>query len=206
METNLYKNHWEKIYQNKNTTEMTWFQDTPEISLNMIKKLNLKKDANIIDIGGGDSKLVDFLLAEGYTNIHVLDISENAIIKAKNRLGDNAEKVTWVVSNILDFKPNIKFDLWHDRATFHFLTKEKQVAIYLNLVDASIISKGYFIIATFSEDGPDKCSGIEIKKYSELQITKIFSKNFKKEYCFKKDHITPLANKQNFVFAFFIKN
>ena len=203
MKNILYKEHWEKVYQAKNTHEMTWFQDNPEISMNLIKGLKLKKEAKIIDVGGGDSKLVDFLLDEGFENIYVLDISEIAINKAKKRLGEKAKKVTWFISDILDFKTNIKFDLWHDRATFHFLTKEEQINTYLKLVSDSIIPKGYFTIGTFSESGPDKCSGIEIKKYSELSMTSILAENFNKEECFEKEHITPLKNKQNFLFCVF---
>lgn len=205
MENILYKEHWEQVYQSKNTHEMTWFQNKPEISLNLIKSFKIKKDAKIIDIGGGDSLLVDFLLDEGFENIYVLDISETAINKAKKRLGEKAKKVTWFISDILDFKTNIKFDLWHDRATFHFLTKEEQINTYLKLVIARIIPRGYFTIGTFSESGPDKCSGIEIKKYSELSMTSILAESFNKEECFEKSHITPLKNKQNFLFCVFRK-
>lgn len=205
MNNNLYKEHWENIYQTKDTTKVSWFQESPQVAIDIIKSLNLKKDANILDVGGGDSNLVDFLLAEGFENIYVLDISESAILKAKERLGNNSIKVNWVVSNILDFKPSIKFDLWHDRAAFHFLTNPIDVEKYVKIATESIYPKGFLTIATFSEKGPDKCSGIEIKKYSELELNSIFEKNFDKLNCIEHEHNTPSGSSQSFIFCRFIK-
>lgn len=205
MNNNLYKEHWENIYQTKDTTKVSWFQESPQISLDIIKNLNLKKDANILDVGGGDSKLVDFLLAEGFENIYVLDISESAILKAKERLGNKSIKVNWVVSNILDFKPSVKFDLWHDRAAFHFLTNPIDVEKYVKIATESIYPKGFLTIATFSEKGPDKCSGIQIKKYSEFELNSVFEKNFDKINYIEHEHNTPSGSSQSFIFCEFIK-
>lgn len=205
MNNNLYKEHWENIYQTKDTTKVSWFQESPQIALDIIKNLNLKKDANILDVGGGDSKLVDFLLEEGFENIYVLDISESAILKAKERLGNNSIKVNWVVSNILDFKPSVKFDLWHDRAAFHFLTNPIDVEKYVKIATDSIYTKGFLTIATFSEKGPDKCSGIQIKKYSEFELNSVFEKNFGKINYIEHEHNTPSGSSQSFIFCEFIK-
>lgn len=205
MDNDIYKEHWEKIYQTKDTTKVSWFQESPNLALEIIKNLQLPKNAYILDVGGGDSRLVDFLLEDDFENIHVLDISETAILKAKERLGSNAIKVTWIVSNILDFKPNIKFDLWHDRAVFHFLTNQVDVEKYLEIANENILPKGFLTVATFSEKGPDKCSGINIKKYSENEITSVFEKYFDKKNCIESEHYTPSGSTQNFIFCNFIK-
>lgn len=205
MDNDLYKAHWENIYKTKDTTKVNWFQESPQISLEIIKNLNLKKDSHILDVGGGDSRLVDFLLAEGFENLYVLDISETALLKAKERLGSNSIKVNWIVSNILDFKSTIKFDLWHDRAAFHFLTNKIDVEKYIEIANKQILSNGFLTVATFSDKGPDKCSGIEIKKYSESDVTSVFERYFNKTGCIENDHCTPSGSMQNFIFCSFIK-
>jgi SAM-dependent methyltransferase len=198
------KEHWESIYKTKQANEVSWTQDVPAISLDFIHKLNIPKTAKIIDIGGGDSKLVDFLLAEGYSNLSVLDISEAAILRAKERLGNNANNVTWIVSDILDFKPNEKYDLWHDRAAFHFQTETEKIEKYLNIVKNAV--DGMVIIGTFSDDGPKKCSGLDIRQYDEEGMKEKFEKSdFKNLECKREDHITPAGAVQNFVFCSFIK-
>ena len=121
------KSHWENIYQTKDISTVSWYQPTPSTSLDLIAEMDLDKEAAIIDIGGGDSFLPDFLLKLGYTNISVLDISEKALENAKSRLGEDAKKINWIVSDITKFSPKEKYDLWHDRAAFHFLTEEKEI-------------------------------------------------------------------------------
>ena len=200
MEQSLEK-HWEKIYQTKQSHEVSWTQDIPVTSIDFIKGLNLKKDASIIDIGGGDSKLVDYLLKEGYTNLSVLDISSTSLDRAKKRLGPNALTVNWIVSDIKEFKPTCQYDVWHDRAAFHFLTNEHDVRNYLKLVRNYV--NGYLIIGTFSTKGPDKCSGLPVKQYNEEDLTTIFSEGFEKISCTNVDHITPSRTNQNFTFCSF---
>ena len=160
------KTHWENIYGTRKLTDVSWYQPKPEASLNYIAEWGLRKNVHIIDVGGGDSFLVDFLLSEGYSNITVLDISEKALEKAKSRLGEKANLVTWIVTDAASFRPNYKYDLWHDRAAFHFLTDETDISNYLKTLEDSINPGGYVILGTFSEKGPLKCSGIEIKQYS----------------------------------------
>jgi SAM-dependent methyltransferase len=198
------KEHWEAVYQNKGPEEVSWTQEIPKTSLNFIHSFNLNKSAKIIDIGGGDSKLVDFLLDEGFENISVLDISAKALEKAKLRLGNRSEKVNWIVSDILDFKPDTAFDVWHDRAAFHFLTTKEQVEKYIEIAQSAV--SGYLTIGTFSENGPKKCSGLDIKQYSEETLHAVLKNRFEKLHCIYEDHKTPFNTTQNFLFCSFKRN
>lgn len=199
------KNHWERIYSTKNANEVSWTQEIPTTSLDFIHAFNLPKNATIIDIGGGESKFVDFLLDEGFTNITVLDISEQALIKAQQRLGKRASKINWVVSDVTEFSPIQKFDVWHDRATFHFLTTKQQIEKYVALAAGAVSENGFMAIGTFSERGPTKCSGLEIKQYSEDELEKTLTYYFRKIKCLTEDHITPFKTIQNFLFCSFRK-
>lgn len=199
------KNHWENIYQTKELNEVSWYQPTPTTSLNFIHKMNISKDSKIIDIGGGDSFLVDNLLEQGYKNITVLDISEAAIQKAKIRLGKNASKINWIVSDITQFEPTEKYDFWHDRAVFHFLTNENDINKYLELVRNNLNGNGKLLIGTFSETGPTKCSGIEIKQYSSELLKDTFKDILLPEFCENINHPTPFDTVQNFTFCGFSK-
>ncbi|QLC65676.1 class I SAM-dependent methyltransferase [Flavobacterium sp. LPB0248] len=195
------KNHWETVYETKNANEVSWTQEIPKTSLDLIKSFDLTKKSKIIDIGGGDSKLVDFLIEEGFENITVLDISAKAIEKAKARLGSNAEKVNWIVSDITEFETDETFEVWHDRATFHFLTSREQIQKYIETARKSV--SGYLTIGTFSENGPKKCSGLDIKQYNEETLTAEMKNGFKKLKCIIEDHTTPFETKQNFIFCSF---
>lgn len=195
------KQHWEKIYTEKQPNEVSWTQDIPETSLAFLRETELPKSARIIDIGGGDSKLVDFLLAAGYENITVLDISEKALERAKERLGPLAGKVTWIVSDITTFEPAGHYDWWHDRAAFHFLTTTEQIDKYVNTAKRAV--KGYLTIGTFSVDGPTKCSGLTIKQYDEAALQQQWSDGFTKVKCITEDHLTPFNTKQHFLFCTF---
>jgi 2-polyprenyl-3-methyl-5-hydroxy-6-metoxy-1,4-benzoquinol methylase len=197
------KTHWETVYETKNPNEVSWTQEIPKTSLDFIKSFGLSKTAKIIDIGGGDSKLVDFLIEEGFENISVLDISKKALDKAKLRLGDKAQKVNWIVSDITQFEPNTTYDVWHDRATFHFLTTPEQISKYIETAQKSIT--GYLIIGTFSENGPKKCSGLDIRQYNETTLTNELKAGFEKINCVTEDHKTPFGTSQNFLFCSFKK-
>jgi SAM-dependent methyltransferase len=197
------KNHWENVYATKQPNEVSWTQEKPQTSLRLIANCNLPKTAKIIDIGGGDSNLVDCLLELGYTDVTVLDISEKAIEKAKIRLGELANKVKWIVSDITEFQPTEKYAVWHDRATFHFLTEETQIEKYKTLVQNYV--SDYLIMATFSTNGPLKCSGLEIKQYAIEDLENTFQNGFGKVEGFYEDHKTPFETIQNFVFVRFVK-
>lgn len=199
------KKHWENIYQTKKPDEVSWYQPSPETSLEFIKQFNVPKSAKIIDIGGGDSFLVDHLLDLGYRDITVLDISQAAIDRARQRLGDKAQNVKWIVADAADFKPKEKYDFWHDRAAFHFLTEEKEISNYLETARQNINPQGVLVIGTFSEQGPKKCSGIEIKQYSETTMVERLKMFFEKIKCITVDHKTPFDTIQNFVFCSFRK-
>lgn len=197
------KKHWEKVYETKNPDQVSWTQEIPKTSLEFISSFKLNKKAKIIDIGGGDSKLVDYLLEEGYNNITVLDISEKAIAKAKKRLGEKASKVNWIVSDITEFEPHSFYDVWHDRATFHFLTTDDQIKKYIKI--ATKFVSGYLIIGTFSQNGPKKCSGLQIKQYNEEELTSELKNGFHNIQCVTEDHLTPFNTIQNFLFCSFKK-
>lgn len=197
--------HWQTVYQTKSPADVSWFQQQPQQSLSFIKAFNLPKDAAIIDIGGGDSRLADNLLQLGYTNITVLDISAAAIEKARQRFSSKAPLVKWIVSDILDFKPAEKYDCWHDRATFHFLTREKDIEKYVSIANAAVKDDGRIVVATFSTTGPQKCSGLPVKQYDESLLGKTLQRWFKKIRCITTDHITPFNTIQNFIFCSFKK-
>ncbi len=199
------KQHWEQVFTTKQLNEVSWYQPLPKESLYFIKKFNLPKDAAIIDVGGGDSFLVDYLLAEGYTNITVLDISAAAIERVKNRLGDDAVKVTWIVEDILNFKVDKQYDCWHDRAAFHFLTNEDDIQKYVQITQQHLTKMGKLVMGTFSTTGPEKCSGLPIKQYNETLLSKTLRQWFNKIKCITAEHITPFNTTQNFVFCSFQK-
>lgn len=199
------KSHWENVFATKQPNEVSWTQEYPKTAMDYLENQNLSKTANIIDIGGGDSNLVDALLEKGYQNIWVLDISEFALERAKKRLGDKAHLVQWVVSDITQFKPEVKFDFWHDRAVFHFLTEEESINKYVVIIGNAINQNGNFLLGTFSENGPLKCSGLEIKQYSENAMKQTFNENFEAIKCFTENHTTPFDTTQNFQFCGFKK-
>jgi SAM-dependent methyltransferase len=197
------KSHWENVYETKSPQEVSWTQEIPEVSLKMIQEITANKDTTIIDVGGGDSKLVDFLLEDGFTNITVLDISQAALERAKKRLGKKAENVAWICSDITEFVPNQTYDFWHDRAAFHFLTSESDRNKYLDLVEKYVAKN--LLIASFSETGPLKCSGLDIKQYSFEAVEQFFSNKFDIKTQVSEEHQTPFSTIQNFQYSLFSK-
>jgi len=202
-EKQQYKDHWEKVYETKNPEEVSWTQKIPQTSLDLIEEVSKSKTSKIIDIGGGDSNLIDFLLEKGFENISVLDISAKALEKAKTRLGAQAENVDWLATDIIEFKPATTYDIWHDRAAFHFLTTEEDIQKYVDTVKNAVSDT--LIIGTFSVNGPQKCSGLPILQYDEDRLKDIFSQNFELVKSFTEDHITPFDTVQNFIFCQFKK-
>ncbi|NHM05563.1 class I SAM-dependent methyltransferase [Flavobacterium celericrescens] len=202
---NTKKQHWETVFITKAENEVSWFQEQPQTSIQLIQACKVAKDAKIIDIGGGDSYLIDSLLDFGYTNLFLLDISEAAIKRAKLRLGEKAKHVTFVVSDSLHFHSDEKFDVWHDRASFHFFTEASDIEQYKNNVIANTNQNAHLIIGTFSEDGPLKCSGLPITQYSVDKMEAVFGQDFELENCFTEDHETPFNTVQNFIFCHYMK-
>ncbi len=199
------KKHWETIYETKALVDTSWYQKKPVTSLQFIEDLKISKTAKIIDVGGGDSFLIDHLLELGYTDITVLDISEKAIKRAKERLGDKADLIKWIVSDVTAFVPKAAYDVWHDRAAFHFLTAMDDIDKYIRAAKNGIKKEGHLIIGTFAETGPQKCSGIPIKQYSEIDLEKCFNSFFIKKNSAKIAHKTPFDTIQNFTFCVFQK-
>lgn len=199
------KHHWEQIYQTKNLEDVSWFQAKPTTSLSFFSKFNVPKNAKIIDVGGGDSLLIDHLLDLDYTDLTVLDISLASLQKAQKRLGIRANKVKWIVADASEFKPIEKYDFWHDRAAFHFLTSKDEIQNYVQIINENIENSGVLVMGTFSEKGPTKCSGIDIKQYTKRTLVQTIGTHFKKVNCLTVNHKTPFETIQNFVFCSFMK-
>jgi len=197
------KSHWENVYQTKGRDEVSWFSEHLVTSLEIITKTDVKNDAAIIDIGGGNSNLVDDLLEQGFIDVSVLDISPKAITDSKTRLGLKAEAVNWVVADITDVElPVDRFDLWHDRAGFHFLTDENDRRKYVELVMRSVKLGGHVIVASFSLDGPKKCSGLDVMQYSPETMHDEFGDCFQLIESVGETHNTPFGTTQDFVYCY----
>ncbi len=199
------KEHWEQVFNTNQANEVSWYQSTPMQSLDFVKQLAIPADAAIIDVGGGDSLFVDHLLHLGYKNISVLDISATAINNAKMRLGVKANAVKWIVSDVLQLNSEEQYDCWHDRAAFHFLTTATEIDKYLSVAQKHISPTGKLIIGTFSTAGPEKCSGLPVKQYSENMLASTLQKWFSKIRCITTDHVTPFKTIQQFLFCSFQK-
>ncbi len=200
------KIHWENVFETKDTTKVSWFQPIPETSIKMIDKLNLPKTARIIEVGSGDSFLADFLLERGYSEITLLDISEKALDSIRTRLSAKTESITFLANDVTDFSSAESFDIWHDRAVFHFLTEKQDIQKYVENVSEKLVFGGYLILGTFSTNGPDMCSGLKVQQYSENRLTEIFHHGFNKIECFTENHQTPSGSNQNFLFCVFQKS
>ena len=196
-----YKSHWERIYKEKSPQEVSWTEEIPDTSIDFFKDFKIRKDDPIIDIGGGESKFVDYLLDSGYKNISVLDISENAINKAKERLGVKSQYIKWIVCDLNDFEPKENYAIWHDRAVFHFLTSKVEIDRYVRKVK---LNTQNFIVGTFSTLGPKKCSGLDITQYDESSLKKLFEdQDISLKRTENINHITPFETTQNFIFCSF---
>ena len=193
------KKHWENIYQKKEIDGVSWYQKIPSESLQLIKKYSISNSDKIVDIGCGKSFLADNLLELNYTNISLVDISSNALKEVKERLQNKS--LNFIETDILNFNSNDKYDIWHDRAVFHFITDREGIKKYISLCNEYINKKGILIIGTFAEDGPLKCSGLEIKRYSVDQISGLFEETFELVESFKMLHKTPFDTEQSFSFC-----
>lgn len=197
------KDHWEKVYTTKAVDEVSWFQEHAALSLKLIRGAGVPLTASIIDVGGGASTLVDDLLANGYENVTVLDLSAAALAKAKTRLGARAAGVQWLEADILDARlaPHA-YDVWHDRAVFHFLTTPEERHVYVQTVLQAVKPGGLVIVATFAEDGPIKCSGLPVMRYAADELHAEFGEPFLMLGHEKESHHTPGGSEQKFVYCF----
>lgn len=197
------KDHWEGIYKTKTPMEVGWYQADPKQSLDLIAAAGLGRAQEIIDIGGGASLLVDKLMEKGFEKVTVLDISPAALNQAKSRLGKNAQKISWIEADITGFEPEHQFDLWHDRAVFHFLTDADDRKKYLNVMNRAVAPGGHLIIATFALEGPPKCSGLEVVRYSQESLAREIGRNFELKESVEELHVTPSGARQKFNYCRF---
>ena len=199
------KQHWEQVYTDKTPLDVSWFQQQPTLSLALINALHLSKDAAIIDIGGGASRLVDHLIAGHYHNLAVLDISAQALAHSQSRLGKLADHVEWFVEDITRFSPSRKFDLWHDRAVFHFLTDAADRQLYVANLKSALVPNGHVVMATFAAGGPTQCSNMDIVQYDEAKMCVELGADFVLRSVQHELHITPASKEQAFVYFHFQK-
>lgn len=197
------RSHWEKVYTTKAETEVSWYQPHSQRSLELISAAAPDPVAEIVDIGGGASRLVDDLLARGYTDLTVLDLSEAALAKSRLRLGSDAGKVAWVVADITEWHPPRAYDVWHDRAVFHFLTGPEEQAAYLAALRAGTAAGSTVIIATFALDGPQSCSGLPVQRYSPETLSVRLGPAFGLTRQAEEMHETPWGTQQEFSYAVF---
>jgi ubiquinone/menaquinone biosynthesis C-methylase UbiE len=196
------KDHWEQVYSTKATSGVSWFQEHAQQSVQLIRQTGLSWGAGIIDVGGGASTLVDDLLDEGYTNVTVLDLSEAALSASKLRLDQRADGVSWLVGDITRVElPCHAYDVWHDRAVFHFLTSKAEREAYVQAVLRAVKPGGYVIVATFAEDGPDKCSGLPVMRYGPDGLHAEFGAPFTLLQQEREEHHTPFGTVQKFIYC-----
>jgi SAM-dependent methyltransferase len=197
------KVHWEGVYNSKGEREVSWFQESPEPSIELIGPVGAKPDAAIIDIGGGASRLVDALLVHGFENLTVLDLSEAALDKARSRLGSDARKVRWIVADVTSWNPDAKYDVWHDRAAFHFLTRREQQQAYVGRLKEALKLGGHAIFGTFALDGPEKCSGLPVVRQSPETMVALLGPDFHLVDARRHEHAIPWRSVQKFQFSTF---
>lgn len=195
--------HWQNVYQTKGEQEVSWFQESPEISLDLIRSTQVQLDASIIDIGGGASRLVDALVEAEYVSVTVLDLSEKALEVTKSRLGARCTEVDWVVADVTTWQPSRTYDVWHDRAAFHFLTAPDDQAAYAECVQRAVKPGGHVIIGTFAPDGPERCSGLPVVRHDEASLGKMLGDSFVLIESRRHDHPTPSGAIQKFQFSRF---
>ena len=199
------RDHWQRIYGAKDEDEMSWFQAHPRTSLKLVVATGLGTDARIVDIGAGASRLVDALLDAGFRNVTVLDVAEGARDKAKRRLGPRASAVTWVTADVASWEPGSPFDLWHDRAVFHFMTRPEDQESYRATMLRALRPGGQAIIATFSMAGPERCSGLPVRRYEPESLASELGTGFRLVGCVREQHLTPAGRVQDFQYSRFVR-
>lgn len=196
------QDHWEQVYGSKDSRETSWFEPSPETSLLMIDRTGLTAGSRAIDVGGGASSLVDHLLQRGF-EVAVLDIADKSLAVARARLGVKAEQVRWIATDITSWQPTTQFDLWHDRAVFHFLTQHAQRRGYVAALEAALRPGGWLVLATFAPDGPEKCSGLPVQRWAAPDLARELGASFELVYSEQSLHSTPGGASQAFTWALF---
>jgi SAM-dependent methyltransferase len=200
------KAHWENVYTTKGENEVSWFQENPAPSLDLIDIARPTPESTIIDIGGGASRLVDSLVARGFEHVTVLDLSEAALVAAKTRLGSKGKNVQWIAADVTRWYPNQTYDVWHDRAAFHFLTDSADRVAYVERLKRATKIGGFVIIGTFAIDGPEKCSGLPVQRYDSKSLSAELGEGFELIHSRRNEHSTPWHSKQRFQFSVFRRN
>ncbi|HUZ33475.1 MAG TPA: class I SAM-dependent methyltransferase [Xanthobacteraceae bacterium] len=203
MSTLQKQSHWQSVYETKGERDVSWFQEIPIISLDLIHATGVNADASIIDIGGGASRLVDALVTDGFRSVTVLDLSEKALATSRSRLGPRGQHVTWIVADAMALRPDRNYDLWHDRAAFHFLIDPSDRAAYAASVRHAVSPGGHVIIGTFAPDGPERCSGLPVARHDAASVGKVLGPSFTLIESRRDDHRTPGGNIQQFQFSRF---
>ncbi len=198
MSTKQRCEHWDAVYAAKTPDSVTWFQARPEISLLLIRKAGVGPTEPVIDVGGGSSVLVDYLLNQGFSDITVLDVSKPALAHSRQRLGSNAAQINWLVEDLTRFTPQRQYLLWHDRAVFHFLTRAADRQCYITALSAGLGPGGQLIMSTFALDGPEKCSGLPVERYDATRLSKALGSGFMLLETFDEVHKTPWGCEQKF--------
>jgi SAM-dependent methyltransferase len=198
------KNHWERVYQKHSPTEVGWYQANPERSLKLIKNTGAGTDSSIIDVGGGTSTLSKHLLDKGYKKLTVFDISGNSIERAKSQIGEKSREIKWIEADVTKYSFMEQFDIWHDRAVFHFLTKAEDRKAYIDSLNQALKLNGHLIIATFGMDAPPTCSWLPVVRYTPETLHNELGDNFNLVEVFEEDHMTPSGTKQVFIYCRFI--
>lgn len=193
--------HWRSVYRDKTADTVSWYQPVPAVSLELIQTLAPDRDAAIMDVGGGASLLVDCLLDAGYRRVTVLDVAPEALRTSRERLGERAEQVTWVENDVIHFQPETAYDLWHDRAAFHFLTEAEDRQAYVAVLKSALKPGGSCIIATFALDGPERCSGLPVRRYDEGALLAELGPGFRLLDCRRETHRTPAGADQSFTWC-----
>ena len=195
--------HWQGVYSSKRPEEVSWFQETPKVSLELMRAAGVTPASSIIDVGGGASRLVDVLLDAGYQNLTVLDLSAAALAATQARLGQGAAAVRWIAADVTTWQPRETYDLWHDRAAFHFLTEPADRGAYVACLMAALKPGGHAIMATFAPDGPERCSGLPVVRYDGASLTAALGDAFELLQTVRHAHATPMGSVQNFQFSLF---
>jgi len=195
------RDHWESVYSSKAITDVSWFQPRPDRSLQLVERTAVDRDDAIIDIGGGASTLVDHLLDDGFSDLTVLDVACKPLEQAQERLGERAADVQWIVSDVTTFRPSRTWQLWHDRAALHFLIDEEDRARYVEVLKTALEPGGHVVLAMFGPDGPQKCSGLEIRRYSIGMVEDLLGSEFALQSQELENHITPMGLNQQFLYS-----
>ncbi len=199
------REHWQQIYSTRQEQELSWFEDTPGISLELLLTPPLDQDASVLDVGGGASRLVDALLDRGFTAPTVLDISEAALQKSKMRLAGRAALARWIAADITEWQPDRDYRAWHDRAVFHFLTTEEQRLAYRSVLEKAVVPGGVVVIGTFALDGPERCSGLPVRRYSPESLATELGRSLRLTADRMTEHRTPAGKAQRFQFSRFVR-